>query len=151
MVRSSNFILNKSSVSILVLFLIWEECFQLFTVEHDVSSGLVIHCLDYVEVYFHYIFFVEKLFYLKWILIISKFFCVCWHCHIIIHFVNALYPISMTHPTWSRCMITLMHCWIQLHSYFVKEFLHVWVSKIYTCIFLVCAVYFCFIPPFIFY
>ena len=35
------------------------ECLQLFTDEHDVSSGLVIHWFDYVEVYFHYICFVK--------------------------------------------------------------------------------------------
>ena len=41
--------INMVRVGILVLFLILEECFQLFTTEYDVSCGLVNNCFLWEE------------------------------------------------------------------------------------------------------
>ena len=53
-------------MDILVLFLILEEKLSVFTILYDVSCGLVIYGLYYVEVHSLYTHFVES-FYHEWI------------------------------------------------------------------------------------
>ena len=52
MARTSNTILNKSGESGEACLILDLKYFQLLTVEHDISSGLVIYGLYYVEVRF---------------------------------------------------------------------------------------------------
>ena len=61
-------------MGILALFLILEEMFQLFTLEYDVSCGLVVYGTHYVEVCSLYAHFLES-FYHKWLLNFIKTFC----------------------------------------------------------------------------
>ena len=52
MARTSNTILNKSGESGDACLILDLKYFQILTVEHDISSGLVIYGLYYVEVRF---------------------------------------------------------------------------------------------------
>ena len=92
MTRISNTMLNKMMrVSILVLIL--EKWFQLFSTEHDVSCGLVIHGLYFFELCSLHTHFVES-FYNKWMLdFINCFFCIYWDDYVIFihHFVDVVY------------------------------------------------------------
>ena len=60
----------------------WSErkCFQIFTIEYDVSSGLVIYVFYYTEIYSLYTHFVEIFFffYHKWMLNSVKNFLCSW-------------------------------------------------------------------------
>ena len=112
-------------MGILVLFLNLRKCFQLFTVEYDVSCGFIIYGLYCVEVCSLYTHFVKSLYH-KWILnFVKSFFYMCWDDHMIsfLHFVNVVYHtdwfVDMKHPctpginsSWSWGKMLLMYCWI---------------------------------------
>ena len=72
---------------ILVLFLILEECFQISTVEYDVSWGFIIYDLYYVEL--SYAHCLESFYYKCMLNFIQSFFCIYWD-HPIILFFNLL-------------------------------------------------------------
>ena len=123
----------------------------LFTIEYDVSCGLFISGLYYVEVCFLYTQFVEN-FYRKWILnFVKSFLCIYWDEHIIffehiifIHqFVNVMYHIDwfayieLNHPcipginsTWSWCIILFMYCWIQFADILLRIFASMFINDI---------------------
>ena len=72
--QTSNTILNKKvKMGILILFLISEGMLSAFTIEYDVSYGVIIYGLYYVEVYSLYVHFLES-FYHKWMLNFVKSF-----------------------------------------------------------------------------
>ena len=98
----------------LVVFAFWVWCWQW------VCHILPLLCLGM----FHFHF--PKSFYHKWVLdFIKVFFCIYWYDHVtfILHFMwwNTFIDLWMLYqpcipvinPTWSWCMVFLMHCWIQ--------------------------------------
>ena len=129
-------------MGILVFFPILEKYFQFFTVEDDVSCGLVICSLYYVEVCSCYTQFTERVFLIInvcWIL--SKaFFASMWFlffnlwmwCITLIDFWIMNHScISGINPTWSWCMILLKYGWIWLLKFYwgYMIFLRYWSLK----------------------
>ena len=90
-------------VGTLILFLISEGMLSAFTIEYDVSYGVIIYGLCYVEVCFFYVHFLESFlesFYHKWMLnFVKSFFffsCIFWDDHMvfILQLVDVVYYID---------------------------------------------------------
>ena len=96
----------------------YRKCFQVFTIEYDVSCGFVIYGLNYVEVCSLYAHFLENIFH-KWVLNSVQIFSASIEMIIWFLFFNLLmWCISLidlqilnnpcitgVNPTWSWCMI----------------------------------------------
>ena len=112
---------NSAKVTILILFLILEEMFHLFTAE-SVSCALkhMVFMLKYVSSILTFRF------YHKWLLTFVKgFLCIYWDDNMVfIWFVTVLYHINrwiLSHPsipginlTWSWYVVLLVNPWVSL-------------------------------------
>ena len=134
--RISNTVLNKSGDDgILVLFLILEKMFQLFTVEWDVGCGLglVICGFYYVDICSP-VPTLGGVFIINGCWILSKAFSasiemIMWF---LFNMLNAVYYIylcilnhpctPMINPTWSWCLVLLMHSSVLFAQCFVECF-----------------------------
>ena len=128
--------LNKSGyrAGTLVLFLTLDGKFSAFIIEYDVSCGLVIFALYYVEEYSFYTHFVESFFLShKWMSNLFKcFFQMYWDdllifilhfnvYHIALQMLN--HPgIPKINPSWLWCMFLLMYYWIRLANILLMMF-----------------------------
>ena len=115
---TSKTMLNKSGENEhpLSSSLSYRKCFHLFIIEYDVSCGLVIHCLYYVEVCSLYAYFWPS-FYYKWMLnFIKSFFCIGWDDHMVFipQFVNVMLSHSLIYRYWK-----VLISWDKSHSIIV--------------------------------
>ena len=121
---------------------ILKEMFQLLTIEYNVSCGIVIYGLYYVEVYPLYAHFLEG-FNHKWMLNLSQAFsCIYWDDHIIFppQFVNVVYRIDWfadiepsMHPWDKSHLIMVYMCNVLLNSicwFFLRIFVSLFISDI---------------------
>ena len=112
----------------------------LFTLEYDVTCGLVIYGLYYLEICL--IHFVENFYHEGYWILLNAFSAsikmIIWFLSFIlliscITFIDLLmlnHPyIPGVNPTWSWCMILLM-CWWILFASILLRFLHLWLSGI---------------------
>ena len=99
--------IKVTKVSILVLFLILKESFEL---KYYISCGLVVYNFYYVSLCSLYTHFVESFFfYHKWMFnFVRGFFCICWDYHKIfsLHFVNMVHYID-----WFMNIKPCFHPW----------------------------------------
>ena len=91
------------------------NAFNIFTIEYNVSCGLVIYGLYYFEVGFIFAHFLENFYDKQMLNFVKSFFCIYPSIKIIIWFLFFNWLI------W--CMICLMHCWIQIVLFFFFFFL----------------------------
>ena len=121
-----------------VLFLSLRKCFHLFIVEDDVSYRLVTYGLYYVEVTSHCATF-WRVFIIHGCWTLSRAFLnalyllfnlLIWCITLIDLCILKSTYISGINPTWSWCMILLMHCWILLASILLRIFVSMFISDI---------------------
>ena len=121
-------------MSILILFMILEEKHLLFPVKYNVTCGLLVSGLYYVELYSLHSKLVES-FYQEQMLNFVKYsafmemiawflyFILLMQCTTFIDLQMMNRPcISGINPTWSRFMILLMHWWFQFASILLRIF-----------------------------
>ena len=132
--------IKGARVGILDLFQILK---QLSSVENDVSCGLIIYGLYYVEVCSLYTHFMES-FIINRCWVWSKVFSasvemIIWFlifnllmlCITFIDLQILSHPcIPGINPTWSWCMILLMCCWILFASILLRIFVSIFISDI---------------------
>lgn len=128
MVRVGTFVLSWS----------WRKSFQTLSIEYDISCGLVINSLDYVEVLSIPNLLNVFIMNMKWILTIpfSTFIILCEICHIywFVYAKPSLHPRDESH--WSWWMILLICSWIHFVSFY-WECLYLYSSRMlaYTSLF----------------
>ena len=113
-------------VGILVLFMILQESSYPFTMEYNVSYGLVKYGLYYVEICSFYIHFIKS-FYNKLLNLVKCFYCIYWDDHRFLSITLLMWCdifidlwmlkhlcIPGINLLWSCCMTFMMHyfyCW----------------------------------------
>jgi len=142
---------DESGHSYMVLDLRKVEMFQFFNINNDASCGFVIFSFHYVEVFSLYAHFLDRFIingywiWLKFFLPLLKWSYVFFFIlqlvnvvyHIDLHILKNLYT-TRINPTWSRCMILLIHCWIQFAKIFEAIFIKWYWSEIFFLSFLWC-------------
>ena len=112
--RTSNTMLNKSSESGQTYLVpkLRGKAFHFSHFEYDVSWGLIICDLYYVEVYSLYTHFVESFYHKLMLNFVKCFLYIYWDDHIIVilHFGNVLY-----HTDWFAHVEPSLHSWNKPH------------------------------------
>ena len=127
----------------LFLFWYWKKCFQLSTIEYDVSCKFVVYDLYYVEKvpskhtfwrYFikNWCWICQKLFWIYRNYNILQFFNVVYHNEYFVYIEDSLHP--GINSIWFGYMSLLIWCWIllsyQMSVFFLFFFLTVFLSLI---------------------
>ena len=129
-------------VGILVLFLILEENFQLFTTEYDVSCDLVINDLYNVEIptlmSFFFLYHERMLNFVKcFFLCLLRWSCDFWSYLLLMWCITLIDLCILNHlcipginSTRSWSMILYIYCWIQFLNIFLRIFASIFIKDI---------------------